>query len=63
MFNFGLGRMGIGGSESGLLSTIVTDSDGNQFTVTNLVYNVANIPFIVSADVADSDGNNFTIFS
>jgi hypothetical protein len=61
MFNFGLGRMG--GTGGGPLSTIVTDSDGNQFTVTNLVYNVANIPFIVFADVADSDGNNFTIFN
>lgn len=69
MFDLGLGRMGLegGGSGSGggggTLSAIVRDSDGNQFTVSNLVYNSTHNPFIVAADVKDSDGNDFTIFT
>jgi len=69
MFNFGLGRMGLEGGGSGSgggggpLSTIVRDSDTNQFTVTNLVYNSFNIGIIVDADVLDSDGNAFTVFT
>jgi len=42
--------------------TIVKNSNGDPFIVSNIVKNSAGASFVVSDDVKDSDGNLFTVF-
>jgi len=51
------------GGTAGTLTTVVKDSDENDFTVSNRVYGAGNNSFLVAADVKNSDADDFTVFT